>query len=148
MTANNSLTLEEGGQIASASRSVGDAGYVVVDTADMSIDGQGSGYFTGLASTAEIGSSGNAGAVVVTASGDVGGIGAGALRRILGKTVMPVRFRWMQALSASTAWVAAYSPALGRMQNRVAAVTRVMRIVKAKMPSHWMMVRKLCLTAT
>jgi hypothetical protein len=71
VTANNSLTLEEGGQIASNTYGVGDAGYVVVDTVDMSIDGQGSGYFTGLASTAEIGSSGNAGAVVVTASGDI-----------------------------------------------------------------------------
>lgn len=71
VTANNSLTLEQGGQIASNTYGVGDAGYVVVDTQDMTIDGQGASTFTGLASTAETGSSGNAGAVVVTASGDV-----------------------------------------------------------------------------
>lgn len=71
VTVDNTLTLEDGGQITSNTYGVGDAGAVTVNTQDLMIDGQGSSNFTGLGSTAEIGSSGHAGTISVTASGDV-----------------------------------------------------------------------------
>lgn len=71
VTAHDSLFIENGGEIASRTFGVGDAGNVFVETGDLTVDGQGTSLFTGITSAAEIGSSGNAGTVVVTATGDV-----------------------------------------------------------------------------
>lgn len=71
VTAHDSLFIENGGEIASRTFGVGDAGNVFVETGDLMVDGQGTSLFTGITSAAEIGSSGNAGTVVVTATGDV-----------------------------------------------------------------------------
>ena len=62
------LELVNGGVISSATFSRGDAGEVFAEAGRLSIDGQGSEAFTGIASTAEQGSAGNAGMLWINVS--------------------------------------------------------------------------------
>lgn len=70
------ITLSAGGEIESDARSAGNAGVVAVTTGSLSIQGAGSAgtflnEFTGISSSAELGSSGNANLVYITATGAI-----------------------------------------------------------------------------
>ncbi|MGD9732136.1 MAG: filamentous hemagglutinin N-terminal domain-containing protein [Desulfamplus sp.] len=60
------LEVLNGGQIISSTWSKGDAGNVKINAKNMKIDGQGSSYFTGVASNAEANSEGDADEVEIT----------------------------------------------------------------------------------
>jgi len=63
------LEVLNGGKIVSNTSSIGDAGIIFIQAGDLYLDKQGSDFFTGITSNAEFGSTGNAGAVFVDASG-------------------------------------------------------------------------------
>ncbi|MBK7003274.1 MAG: filamentous hemagglutinin N-terminal domain-containing protein [Rhodoferax sp.] len=73
------LKVLNGGQLLSSTFAVGDAGTVRVNAGNVTIDGQSNEDFTGIASSANQGSSGNAGSVDVTAAQHLQVLGAGQI---------------------------------------------------------------------
>ncbi|MEZ4527807.1 MAG: filamentous hemagglutinin N-terminal domain-containing protein [Desulfobacterales bacterium] len=69
VTADRLLTILNGAQILSCTFSQGNAGSVKIQAGEIRIDDHGSDQFTGIASSAEAESAGNAGTVEVTADG-------------------------------------------------------------------------------
>lgn len=65
----STLHLLSGGQIASGTYAIGDAGTVTINAGSMILDGRGSAYFTGVGSQAEPSSQGNAGDIVLSIEG-------------------------------------------------------------------------------
>ncbi len=63
------LNIKMSGYISNNTYSIGKAGQINIQAKDMTIDGQGSQDFTGVASGADPGSEGNAGTVEITVSG-------------------------------------------------------------------------------
>ena len=64
------LELLNGAQILSDTWATGDAGSIIIHAGEMTVDGQGSGSFTGISSDAEPGSTGsNAGSVDIDVKG-------------------------------------------------------------------------------
>ncbi len=66
VTVTELLQLLNGGSIRSVTFAAGDAGSVSVSAGNLIVDRQGSDYFTGVTSSAEKGSEGNAGQVIIT----------------------------------------------------------------------------------
>ena len=69
ITIEDSLTIFNGGEIASSTFSRGNAGNLTINAGSLKIDGEGTDLFTGLASQAGYDSQGDAGAVKVTVDG-------------------------------------------------------------------------------
>jgi large exoprotein involved in heme utilization and adhesion len=80
VTSHGELAVLNGGEIRSSTFAQGQAGSVVV-TADRSltVDRQGSEFFTGITSSATSGSEGDAGSVVVTSHGELAVLNGGAI---------------------------------------------------------------------
>jgi filamentous hemagglutinin family protein len=76
--ATGNLTLANGGQITSDTYANGNAGNVIVKAANMVLDGQGTGNFTGITSDA-LNGTGNAGAVSVTAANHLAVLNGGVI---------------------------------------------------------------------
>ena len=66
LTVDDALSIVNGGDVSSSTFAAGDGGQVRVTAGTLTIDGQGSGFPTGIASQAEEDSSGNAGSVTLT----------------------------------------------------------------------------------
>lgn len=66
LTVANTLTILNGGEINSDTFAQGDAGKVSINASNMIIDGAGKNDFTGIGTSAEIGSTGNAGKINVS----------------------------------------------------------------------------------
>ena len=79
VTATGNLSVLDAGEIASSTFSFGDAGSVRVNAGSVTIDRRGGAFATGILSQAESGSTGNAGAVEVTAVGNLSVINGGVI---------------------------------------------------------------------
>jgi len=79
ISATGHLSIVNGGAISSNTSSSGNASFVKVNADSISIDGQGFTGFTGVASDTNTGSSGYAGSVEVTASGNLSIVNGGVI---------------------------------------------------------------------
>ncbi len=79
LTSKGLLSVMNRGQISSSTLSGGDAGLVDINAGEIRVDGQGTRLRTGIASTAQRNSGGNAGLVTINSSGQVSVINNGKI---------------------------------------------------------------------
>jgi filamentous hemagglutinin family protein len=82
VTTSGATTLSNGGRIETSTYGPGHAGDVILTAGSLSIDGATSPLYTSIASSAEIGSSGNAGKVSITTSGATTLLSGGEIQSI------------------------------------------------------------------
>ena len=73
------LALNSGGVISSSTWTAGNAGSINIDAGQLAINGQGKNATTGIFSTAETGSSGKAGNLILNVNNDISLVGGGSI---------------------------------------------------------------------